>query len=78
MVNLPIHDNVSGLNVVWNLNYITILYTIHVKMPTEHGNWLYIYIYHHYRSYEELQHLRRTDAVSHLELTYLLLAGEIS
>lgn len=45
MVNLPIHDNVSGLNVVWNLNYITILYTIHVKMPTEHGNWLYIYIY---------------------------------
>lgn len=45
MVNLPIHDNVSGLNVVWNLNYITILDTIHVKMPTEHGNWLSIYIY---------------------------------
>ena len=44
MVNLPIHDNVSGLNVVWNLYYITILDTIHVKKPTEHGNWLYIYI----------------------------------
>lgn len=76
MVNLPIHDKVSGLNVVWNLNYITILDTIHVKMPTEHAKWLYILYTCH--SYEELQHLRRTDAVSHLELTYLLLAGEIS
>lgn len=57
MVNLPIHDNVSGLNVVWNLNYITILDTIHVKMPTEHGNWLSIYIY-----ISSLSFLRRAPA----------------
>ena len=56
MVDLPIHDKVSGFKVTWNLN---LLNTIHVKMPTEHANWLYTY----YHSYEELQHLWTTHEI---------------
>ncbi len=73
MVDLPIHDKVSGCKVTWKLN---LLNTIHVKMPTEHANWLCIII------------LKKSSTIygrpmkfSHLELTYLLnllMAGKVS